>query len=284
MRKLFIAAFALASATAVATAQPAERPHPEHDSGDHGDPNLGGVHDEKAGTHTGTHESQAGAHGAEHGGGHGDPTEHFNFLGYERGKLFDYKKKDAFGGPFGDGVMVDPKTGAQVKSEEAGSPPFVLMLLNFGLLLVILAKYGGPAARKLAQDRHDQIKTALDEAAKLRDEAQKKLSEYEARISGLDAEVKKLVEGIRADAEADKARILESAAKQSAQMKKDAEARIAAEIDIARAALAKEVAVAATSATEKLLREKVTGDDQTKLVTTFISSVQAQPAATRGAR
>ena len=84
-------------------------------------------------------------------------------------------------------------------------------------------------------ERHDTIKTALDEAAKLREQAADKLAEYEARIKDVDVEIKKLVEGIRADAEADKARILDNAAKQAAQLKKEAEQRIAAEIELARA-------------------------------------------------
>jgi F-type H+-transporting ATPase subunit b len=230
--------------------------------------------------------------------GHGDPTKHFNFAG----NWFSYGSKDVHGGKLGDGKMVDHDGNVlvhcvekHIKNEATGttetvvtfepleeevmSPPFVFMLLNFGILMLILGKYGGPVARKSAEERHDQIKTALDEAAKLRDEAQAKLSEYETRIKDVDAEVKKLVDGIRADAEADKARILATAAKQAEQMKKDAESRIAAEIEIARTQLQREVATAAAGATEKLLREKVSGDDQTKLVTTFISNVQAQKEA-----
>ena len=198
---------------------------------------------------------------------------------------FSYKSKDVYGGKLGDGKMVDPHTGQAVidphtgkpAQEEPMSPPFVFMLLNFGILLLILAKYGGPAARKLAQERHDQIKTALDEAAKLRDQAQTKLTEYETRIKDVDAEVKKLVDGIRADAEADKQRILTAAAAQAAQMKRDAEQRIAAEIELARTQLTKEVTAAAAGATEKLLREKVTSDDQNKLVGTFIANMGTAP-------
>ena len=33
--------------------------------------------------------------------------------------------------------------------------PFILMLVNFGILLIILAKLGGPVARKAAEDRSD---------------------------------------------------------------------------------------------------------------------------------
>lgn len=203
-----------------------------------------------------------------------DPSAHFNFLNH----WFDHGKYDEFGGPFGDGVMTDDK-GHVVKNEkgedeeEPMSPPFILLLVNFGILLIILGRWGAPAARKLAEDRHDQIKTALDDAAKLRDQAAKKLSEYETRIKDLDSEIKKLVDGIRADAEADKARILEAAKAQSAQMKRDADLRIAAEIELARAALTREVTAAAAAATEKLLREKTTAEDQTKLVASFISGM-----------
>ena len=75
------------------------------------------------------------------------------------------------------------------------------------------------------------------------------------------------------DAEADKARILENAERQAVSMKKDAEARIAAEIEMARTLLTREVTIAATKATEELLKKKMVPGDQQKLVSSFISDV-----------
>jgi F-type H+-transporting ATPase subunit b len=196
-----------------------------------------------------------------------DPTLHFNYFN------FSYSGKDEYGGTFGDGVETSPDKGV-LHEEEPMSPPFIFMIANFAILMWILVKYGAPAARKVAEDRHDQIKNALDEAAKLRDQAKAKLAEYDTRLMGLDAEIAKLVDGIRADAEADKARILEQAQAQAAQLKKEADQRIAAEIELARATLTKEVTAAATAATEKLLKDKVTADDQRGLVSTFIKSVE----------
>ena len=164
--------------------------------------------------------------------------------------------------------------GEKLPDGEDKSPPFVLLLANFAILLVILAKYGRPAARKLAEERHDQIKNALDEAKQLRDAAAKKLAEYEGRIKSLDGDIQKLVDGIKADAEADKVRILAAAEAQAALMKRDAELRIAAEIEQARAELTREVTAAAAAATEKLLRDKTTPDDQSRLVKTFIEGVR----------
>jgi F-type H+-transporting ATPase subunit b len=199
-----------------------------------------------------------------------DPTEHFNYTNVH------YSGKDEYGGKYGDGVETT-KDGVKLDEEEPMSPPFMFMLINFGILLVILGKWGAPAARKLAEERHDLIKNALDEAAKLRDQAAKKLTEYETRIKDVDTEIKALVDGIRKDAETDKARILEAAQHQAAQMKRDAELRIAAEIDLARAQLTAEVTAAAITATEKILKDKATPDDQRKLVTSFIGNLGAQP-------
>lgn len=213
----------------------------------------------------------SGAHADEHHG-HGDPSKHFRFIDTP----FSHNGKDVAGGPLGDGKNVNPATGETVAGEEEPmSAPFIFMVLNFAVLLWLLARYGGPAAQKLAADRHDQIKTALDEAAKLRKQAADRLAEYETKLADADREISKLVEGMRADAEADKVRILETAERQAALLKRDAEQRIAAEIETARAALTREVTAAAAAATERILREKMTAGDQQKLVAGFITEMQS---------
>ncbi len=220
----------------------------------------------------GEHDTKAAAH---------DPSKHFNFFD------FGWRSKDEYGGKFGDGQMVDPHTGHVVLDSHTGAPakeepmsaPFVFMVLNFLVLFAILAWKGGPIARKTAEERSDQIKNALDEAAKLRAEAESKLAELEGKLKSADAEIKAMVDGIRRDAEADKARILENAEKLAAQMKRDADSRIAAEIEAARASLTREVTDAATTATEKILREKLQSSDQSKLVSTFIADLGS---ATKG--
>ncbi|HEY0476816.1 MAG TPA: hypothetical protein VGD37_04795 [Kofleriaceae bacterium] len=202
-----------------------------------------------------------------------DPSKHFNFVGITPGHLFDYRGKDAYGGTFGDGKMVDPETGHVVHEEEPASPPFVFVLFNFAILLGLLAWKGRPIAQQVARERHDLIKGALDEAARLREQAAQKLAEYESRLKAADAEIKQLVDGMRADADAEKARILAAAEAQAVQMKRDAELRIAAEIELARAQLTREVTAAATAATEKLLRDQLNAGDQQKLVASFITDV-----------
>jgi len=212
-----------------------------------------------------------------------DPSRHFNFFGFQPGHLFDYVGKDEYGGPFGDGKMVVPATQQVLHEEEPASPPFIFMLLNFALLLGLLAWKGRPVAQKVAEERHDLIKAALDEAAKLRKQAADKLAEYEARLKDADAEIAKLVEGMRVDAENEKKRILAAAEAQAQLMKRDAELRIAAEIELARAQLTREVTAASAAATEKLLREKLTAGDQQTLVNAFITDVSKGGTGSRPA-
>lgn len=204
------------------------------------------------------------------GHGHEDPSKHFNFFGGP----FSHSGKDIVGGPFGDGKNLGPHGEYVPGEEEPMSAPFIFMILNFVILLAVLAKWGSPAARKIAAERHDQIKSALDEAAKLRKQAADKLAEYEAKLKAADVEIAKLVEGMRVDAEADKKRILESAERQAAQLKHDAELHIAAEIELARAILVSEVTAAATTAAERILRDKMTPADQQRVVGAFIGELQ----------
>ncbi len=222
-------------------------------------------------------------HHAEDGDAEPDPSRHFNFLGFQPGHLFDYMGKDEYGGKLGDGTMVDPETRRVIHEEEPASPPFIFMLLNFAVLLGLLAWKLRPVGDKVAAERHDLIKTALDEAASLRKQAADKLAEYETRLKDADAEIKQLVDGMRADAEHDKQRILADAEAQAAVMKRDAELRIAAEIELARAQLTREVTAASAAATEKLLREKLTGADQQALVSAFITDVTGPAGRTPGA-
>ncbi len=232
-----------------------------------------------AGGHEAAGHEAAGHEAAGHGGGHEDPSQNFNWF---KGIPFGYYSLDAKGGPLGDGKLGTGPDAPTVSAadEEKMSAPFILMFVNFGILLLILAKFAGPAARKMAESRSDQIKNALEESAKLRQQASAKLEEYKTKLADADAQINKMVADMRASADADKTRILDNAAKQAEALKRDAEARIAAEIARARIELKREVSIAAAAAAEKMLRERVTGADQTKLVDTFIADLMQVPVAT----
>jgi F-type H+-transporting ATPase subunit b len=196
-------------------------------------------------------------------GGHGDPSAHFNWTD------LGYKDKDVTGGPLEPG-------------DEPMSPPFMFMLINFGIVLVILGWAVMPRLQRFLGARHQTIKEALEESARLREDARAKLDEYTERAKAAEREVDEMLAAIRADAEAEKQRILADAEAQAAALARDAENRIAAEIDRARAQLEREVVAVAVAVAEKLIRDKATSEDQVALVNTFIADVREQARTSAG--
>ena len=158
--------------------------------------------------------SEAGAHeaGTHEAGGHGHatgaPTVNWVDLGF--------KGKDAAGGELD-------------KGEESMAPPMLFAILNFAIFALILYFKAGPALTKYFATRHETIKDALEEAAKLQAAAKDKLKEYSSRIADADAEVNALIEQIRRDAEEERNKLVADAKRQAERMKVDAEARIDSE-------------------------------------------------------
>jgi F-type H+-transporting ATPase subunit b len=278
----------LAAAALLALAAPAFAQHGAHDGHGHGEAAEHGDVQEAAQGAPG-HAEADGAHGHDaHGGGHGhheDPSKYFNWFGGIGPNIISmpFKHQDVKGGPLGDGKNGDEPLAAG-EAEKPMNAPFGLLVLNFGILLLILFKFGLPVARSTAETRSDQIKTALDEAARLREQAKAKLDEYSSKLKAAEDEITALVTAMRKDAESEKQRVIANAEIQAKALERDAQERIAAEIARARLALQREVANAATVVAEQLLRERATAADQGALVDRFIAEIGTSTAAPSAGR
>jgi F-type H+-transporting ATPase subunit b len=270
---LGVAALALVAGASLAAAQPAESPP-------------------GAGAHAGHPldvPGHAGREGHEAAGGdehHPDPSKTFNWVQHPSPfGAGSYKNKDQYGGPLGDGRLgPDGPPASAAHPEQPMSVPFFWVLLNFGILLFLFGWKGAPAIRQLAAKRSDEIKAALDEAARLRQQARDKLGEYSDRLRAAETEIDEMIRAMRSDAEEEKQRIIAAAEVQAAALRKDAEQRIAAEIERARGVLQREVVLAAAEVADRLLRDKTTPTDHANLVDTFLRGVdpaRATPGSPR---
>jgi F-type H+-transporting ATPase subunit b len=178
---------------------------------------------------------------------------------------FDYGKKNAEGGEYKAGDHHMPA-------------PFLMALLNFAVLCILFAKFVVPGLKKSVREKHDLIAKQLEESSRLRDQAAAKLKEYEAKVVSLDADIAALVQGLRAEGEAEKARIIAEAETRAQRLRKDAEQQIQAEIARVRVGLEREVTLAAIAAAEQLLRERTTDADQQALTDSFVQAIAKQPA------
>ncbi len=206
------------------------------------------------------HESAAEGH--EGGEGEAEGEHHAPKNPVQNFANIHYSDKDTHGGKY------EPE-----KGDHKMPAPFLAALFNFAIVAFLVGKYGAPAISKMVRDRHDEVAKLLEESQRLREEAKAKLDEYSRKVASLDHEIAKLVEGIRAEAEHDKQRILTEAARTAERMKKEAEQTIAAEIGRVRQQLEREVTLTAIAVAEKLFTEKTTDADHRKLNEQFIGEL-----------
>ena len=153
-----------------------------------------------------------------------------------------------------------------------------LQFLNFGVLLFLLIKFGGSAINKSLRARHEQLKSDLEEAARLRATAELRFKEQEQRLANLENELETMRQSIHKEAEAEKARIIAAAEEQAQRLKADAEKQITAEIERARLELKRGVAEAAVAAAEQLLQKQIGADDQRKMAEKYVTSLEKRPS------
>lgn len=152
---------------------------------------------------------------------------------------------------------------------------FLAHLINFTILLFILVKYVGPHLRDYLATRRQALERALAEAAALKADAKARAREYEARLARVEAEIARVREEYRADAEAERARLLAEAERAAERLRRQAEVTAEQELAKARAALREEAARLATDLAEQMLRRELTPADQSRLVQEFVTRLPA---------
>ncbi|MBR5076632.1 MAG: F0F1 ATP synthase subunit B [Bacteroidales bacterium] len=135
------------------------------------------------------------------------------------------------------------------------------MVVIFGLVFFLLAKFGFPVITKAVQSRSDHIADSLKAA----DEAQ-------ARLEGMAAEQAKMIEETRLEqsrilkeASESRERIIaqakEEAAAEAAKLLEHAKVEIAAERESAIRDIRRQVAMISVEVAEKIVRKELEGDE-----------------------
>jgi F-type H+-transporting ATPase subunit b len=168
----------------------------------------------------------------------------------------------AEGGEHGEHEGIDPKT-------------LALQLLNFGVLLFILIKFGGKAINKSLKERHEQLKTDMEEAARLRTAAELRFKEQEKRLQNLEQELEAMRQAILKEAEHEKARIIAAAEERAKRVQDETRFQLDQQVKDAELRFRGEVAQAALKIADELLRRSVNGGDEQRLVQGFVAELGA---------
>jgi F-type H+-transporting ATPase subunit b len=156
-----------------------------------------------------------------------------------------------------------------------------LQILNFSVLVFILVKFGGGAINKMLRGRHEQLKADLASAAELRSAAEAKLKKQEARLSSLENEIAEMRRNLKAEAEAEKVRLIAASEERAARIKAETAFLIEQQVRDADLRLRRESADAALKIAEEILKRSIGAADQQRLVETFVGDVEHRPGAGR---
>jgi F-type H+-transporting ATPase subunit b len=145
------------------------------------------------------------------------------------------------------------------------TPPYVAMLINFGILVAGYYYFGKKSISNALRNRRDTISKEIDEAQRMKHEAEERAKTYQAKLQRLEDEMRGARDALARSAEAERERILADAEDKAARLGKEAEFLIEQEIKQLRQDLWRDAVNTAVSAAGDLLKDKITPDDQQRL-------------------
>lgn len=168
----------------------------------------------------------------------------------------------------GDGHKVDSLSPAKLKD-------LGLRVMNFVALMIILVKFGAKPLGSALSGRRKQIREELEAIEAKKADAERAYKEFSAKLASVEKDVDQIVEKAVAQAEIEKARIIERAEKTAEDIKRQAKMAVANEVTAARRMLKNEIADQAAVMAEALIVKNLTMDDQVKIVEDYLDKVGA---------
>jgi F-type H+-transporting ATPase subunit b len=139
-------------------------------------------------------------------------------------------------------------------------------MVLFGLLLLVLGKFVWPPILKGLQAREEKIRGDITDAQTANAKAQQTLAEYELKVAEAHADVRKMLEQARADADAARAKLIADAETEAAHQRQ----RATDEIRLAKQQAVQDMyahaAELATAVAGKMLARQIDDTDVQRLI------------------
>jgi F0F1-type ATP synthase membrane subunit b/b' len=153
------------------------------------------------------------------------------------------------------------------------TPPFIAMLINFGILAGGYYFLGRKPIAAGLQARRDTITKDIEEAQRMKHEAEERAKTYQSKLEKLEEELAAARESLLRAGEAESERIVREAETKADRMRKDAEFLVEQELKKLRGELWRDTVEAAVGAAEELLRKRVTPADQERLAEDYLADL-----------
>jgi F-type H+-transporting ATPase subunit b len=164
---------------------------------------------------------------------------------------------------------------------QPGEPaPFLASVINFGILLLIVNRYGKKALSDALVKRKETITREIDEATRMRRAAEERLAQYEAKLAKISDELERVRREFRDQGERDKERIIQEAKERSVRMRKDTEFVLIQESKQMRQELLAEVVRDATRVATEILSKNTTLGDHDRFAEAFLQQLRTSARLT----
>ena len=154
------------------------------------------------------------------------------------------------------------------------APPVGWFIVDFIIFVGLLGWLLKGPLTSMFQKRHTEIKDAIEEAQAAHKKAKAHRDEYLDKLTRVDEEIGSLVEGARADGTQTKDAIIRAAKGYSSQLRGDSDAAADQEAQSARIRLKNEVVGAVMTTAETMLDEKLSAEDQQRLLEEAIGTLE----------
>jgi len=154
-------------------------------------------------------------------------------------------------------------------------PPFLASLINFGILVLIVNRYGRRALADSLVKRKESITREIDEATRMRKAAEERLEQYESKLAKISEELERVRREFREQGERDKERIIQEAKERRERMRKDTEIVLAQEGKQMRQDLLAEVVAQATRVATEILSKNTTLGDHDRFAEAFLQQLRS---------
>ena len=170
-------------------------------------------------------------------------------------------------------LLLVARPAAAATGEGSGWAPLLWQVVNLALLLGVVVYFGRKPVREYLAQRRESVQNNLESSARLLAEAEANLAQWKERADKLEAELAEIRDTSRRLAEDERAEILAQARATAERIRRDADAAVDQELHRARAELAAEASELAITLAARILRERVTDEDQQRLFDEFVDRV-----------
>ncbi|MCX5716965.1 MAG: F0F1 ATP synthase subunit B [Nitrospirae bacterium] len=153
---------------------------------------------------------------------------------------------------------------------------YLWKIINFGILFFIIFKFGKKPLQDFLKKRTELIEKSLKEAREAKELAQKALAEVEERLKARDREIGEIVSSAKESGEKEKGRLIEEGSRMKEKILEQARTNIAYEVKRAKETIMEEASAIAIELAEKKLKEKLTKEEQLKLLEESIAKIEGK--------